>query len=47
MVALRDTLQDELDKAATDAFSTSFLLSAAFALAALIPVALARGRPQL
>jgi predicted MFS family arabinose efflux permease len=47
VVALRDTLQDELDKAATHAFSASFLLSAAFALAALIPVALARGRPQL
>ena len=46
-VELRTTLEDELDKAATHAFSASFLIAAAFALAALAPVALARGRPQL
>ncbi|MFI5025180.1 MAG: hypothetical protein ACHQCI_00300 [Solirubrobacterales bacterium] len=46
-VALRDELQDELDRAATHAFSRSFGVAAAFALAALIPIALARGRPEL
>ena len=34
---------DEIDRAATHAFSASFLIAAAFALAALIPIALARG----
>lgn len=37
------TLQDELDRAVTDAFSTPFLLAAALALAALVPVGLSRG----
>ena len=46
-VALRDELQDELDKAATHAFSRSFLVAVAFALAALVPIALARRRPEL
>jgi hypothetical protein len=46
-VALRTTLQDELDRAATHAFSSSFLIAAAFALAALLPIALARERPAL
>ena len=36
-------LQDELDRAVTSAFSGPFLLAAAFALAALVPVALGRG----
>ena len=36
-------LQDQLDRAVTDAFSTPFLLAAAIALAALIPVGLSRG----
>jgi hypothetical protein len=46
-IELRTTLEDELDRAATHAFSDSFLIAAAFALAALIPVALARGRVEL
>jgi predicted MFS family arabinose efflux permease len=46
-VALRANLQDELDRAATHAFSDSFLIAAAFALAALAPVALARERVEL
>jgi MFS family permease len=37
------TLQDELDRAVTDAFSTPFLLAAILALAALVPVGLSRG----
>jgi MFS family permease len=44
---LRDELVDQLDRAATNAFSSSFLLSAALALAALVPIALARGRVSL
>jgi MFS family permease len=36
-------LQDQLDRAVTDAFSTPFLLAAVIALAALAPVALSRG----
>jgi MFS family permease len=44
--ALKDRLQDQLDRAATHAFSNSFLISAAFALAALLPIALVRRRPQ-
>ncbi len=35
-------LQDQLDRAVTDAFSTPFFLAAALALAALIPVSLGR-----
>jgi MFS family permease len=46
-VSLRDELQDELDRAATHAFSRSFGVAAAFALLALLPIALARGRPSL
>jgi MFS family permease len=46
-VELRDDLQDELDRAATHAFSRSFWVAAAFALAALAPIALARRRPEL
>jgi MFS family permease len=46
-VALREELQDELDRAATHAFSASFGVAAAFALLALVPIALARGRPSL
>jgi predicted MFS family arabinose efflux permease len=44
---LRTKLEDELDRAATHAFSDSFLIAAAFALAALIPIALARERVEL
>jgi MFS family permease len=43
---LRDDLQDQLDRAATHAFSASFLIAAAFGLAALAPIALARRRPE-
>jgi hypothetical protein len=41
--ALLTALQDQLDRAVTDAFSTPFLLAALMALAALVPVALSRG----
>jgi len=44
---LRARLQDELDRAATHSFSRSFAVAAAFALAALGAIALARGRPSL
>mgnify|MGYP003287822831 CR=1 FL=1 len=43
---LASNLQDQLDRAVTDAFSSPFLLAAALALAALVPVALARGEPR-
>jgi MFS family permease len=43
-VKLRADLQDELDRAATHAFSNSFLIAAAFGLAALLPIGLARRR---
>jgi MFS family permease len=43
---LRDDLQDQLDRAATHAFSNSFLISAGFALAALLPIAIVRRRPR-
>jgi MFS family permease len=46
-LALEATLQDQLDRAATHAFSASFLIAAAFALAALAPIALSRGRVGL
>jgi MFS family permease len=46
-IALRAALQDELDRAATNAFSRSFLIAAAFALCALAPIALSRERPVL
>jgi hypothetical protein len=46
-VALRARIEDEVDAAATHAFSASFLIAAAFALAALVPIAIARRRVQL
>jgi predicted MFS family arabinose efflux permease len=39
---LQDELQDQLDRGATHAFSTSFLLAALLGLIALFPIALAR-----
>jgi hypothetical protein len=42
VVTLRDDLQDQLDRAATHAFSASFLIAAALGLLALLPIALAR-----
>lgn len=39
---LEATLQDQLDRAATHAFSTSFLVAAGFALLALLPIGLSR-----
>ena len=44
---LEATLSDEIDRAATDAFSGSFLLAASFALLALIPIAISRRRVSL
>ena len=41
---LKTTLQDDLDRAATHAFSTSFLIAAGFGLAALLPIGLGRRR---
>jgi MFS family permease len=41
--ALSSALQDQLDRAVTDAFSNPFLLAAALALAALLPVGVIRG----
>ncbi len=46
-VELRTTLEDQLDRAATHAFSGSFFVAAAFALAALFPILLARRSPTL
>jgi hypothetical protein len=43
--SLRSALQDQLDRAVTDAFSRPFLLAAALALAALVPLARTRGEP--
>jgi MFS family permease len=43
--ALLSDLQDQLDRAITDAFSNPFLLAAALALAALVPAALGRWEP--
>jgi MFS family permease len=43
--ALATALQDQLDRAVTDAFSSPFLLAAALALAALVPATLVRGAP--
>jgi MFS family permease len=42
-VALLSALEDQLERAVTDAFSGPFLLAAALALAALVPVAVGRG----
>ncbi len=39
-------LQDQLDRAVTNAFSGPFLLAAALALAALVPLAFVRRRPE-
>jgi MFS family permease len=44
---LRASIEDEVDRAATHAFSDSFLIATAFALAALIPIALSRRRIEL
>jgi hypothetical protein len=41
---LRTKIEDEVDRAATHAFSASFLIAAGFAVAALVPVAIARRR---
>ncbi len=41
-IDLRSAIEDEIDAAATHAFSASFLIAAAFALAALIPIAIQR-----
>jgi predicted MFS family arabinose efflux permease len=46
-IELRTTIEDEVDSAATHAFSRSFLLAAAFAIAALLPIVLTRRRPEL
>ncbi len=43
--ALVSALQDQLDRAVTNAFSGPFLLAAALALCALVPLAFARRRP--
>jgi predicted MFS family arabinose efflux permease len=43
-VALRDRIVDEVERAATHAFSASFLIASLFALAALLPIALSRRR---
>jgi MFS family permease len=43
--ALRAGLQDQLDRAVTDAFSNPFLLAAGLALGGLIPVSLGRREP--
>jgi MFS family permease len=45
-VDLRTQIEDEIDAAATHAFSASFLIAAAFALAALLPIGFSR-RPEL
>jgi MFS family permease len=42
VVQLRDELQDQLNRGATHAFSTSFLLAALLGLIALAPIALSR-----
>ncbi|HSI80098.1 MAG TPA: MFS transporter [Solirubrobacterales bacterium] len=47
VAGLRDEIEGEVDRAATAAFTRSFLLAAAFALAALLPVAIARRRVEL
>lgn len=42
VVQLREELQDQLNRGATHAFSTSFLLAALIGLVALLPIALSR-----
>jgi hypothetical protein len=44
-LGLLAALEDQLDRAVTDAFSTPFLLAAALALSALVPAALSRWTP--
>jgi hypothetical protein len=46
-LVLAATMQDQLDRAATHAFSTSFLIAAAFALAALAAIVVRRTRLEL
>ncbi len=46
-ISLRSSIEEEVDRAATHAFSASFLIAAGFALAALIPIAIARRRIEL
>jgi MFS family permease len=46
-ISLRTAIEDEVDRAATHAFSASFLVATGFALAALIPIAIARRRIEL
>jgi MFS family permease len=46
-IEVRSAIEEEVDSAATHAFSRSFLLAAAFAVAALLPVGLARSRVEL
>jgi MFS family permease len=46
-VELRASIEEEVDSAATHAFSRSFLLAAAFGLAALLPIGLTRRRLEL
>jgi MFS family permease len=46
VLRLKDALQDQLDRAATHAFSNSFFIAAAFALAALLPIAIVRRKPD-
>jgi MFS family permease len=41
-LSLKATLEDELDRAATHAFSASFLIAAGFAIASLVPIGLSR-----
>jgi hypothetical protein len=47
LVALRVRIEDEVDRAATHAFSGAFLVAAAFALASLLPIRLSRGEVEL
>jgi MFS family permease len=46
-VSLRTAIEGEIDSAATHAFTASFLIAAAFALAALIPIGLSGRRIEL
>ncbi len=46
-LSLEATMRDQLDRAATHAFSASFLIASGFALAALAGLALARARIEL
>ena len=39
---MKDALQDQLDRAATHAFSASFLIAALLGLVALVPIGLSR-----